>query len=62
MRVCLAIGNATANADGVVATANAHFAHKVTLYEPSLQVRGAVSDFVEKDEIALPFAGADVVQ
>src|SRR5262249_46136194 len=46
-----AIGNVTANADGVVATANAHFAHKVTLYGPDLRVRGAVEEFLNNDTV-----------
>src|SRR5438309_4504158 len=37
-----ALGNATANASGVVASANGHFAHKVTLYDAALKQTGAV--------------------
>ncbi len=46
-----AMGNATANADGVVATANAHFAHKVTLYDQNLTLRTAVEDFLNNDTV-----------
>src|SRR5262249_46210829 len=39
-KVVYAAHNATANADGVVATANAHFAHKVTLYDAAFKQTG----------------------
>lgn len=46
-----AIGNATANRDGIVASANAHFAHKVVLYDAGLRERGAVDDFLNNDVV-----------
>src|SRR5262249_58576560 len=49
--VVYAAHNATANADGAVATANAHFAHKVTLYDRALKQTGAVDDFLNNDKV-----------
>src|SRR5258708_3925947 len=46
-----AMGNATANADGVVATANAHFAHKITLYSRDLKQAGSADDFLNNDKV-----------
>jgi hypothetical protein len=43
--------NATANAAGVVATANAHFAHKVTVYGPDFARRGAADEFLVNDQV-----------
>jgi hypothetical protein len=43
--------NATANGDGVIATANGHFAHKVTLYGPDFARRGAADEFLVSDQV-----------
>ena len=52
--VVYAIANITANAKGVVASANAHFAHKVAIYDHRLQ-RGRepieVQDFLVSDAV-----------
>jgi outer membrane protein assembly factor BamB len=42
---------AAANADGVIATANAHFNHSVNLWGRDLQPVGGVSDFLVSDEV-----------
>ncbi|MGD0088869.1 MAG: hypothetical protein ABSE73_03015 [Planctomycetota bacterium] len=47
--IVYASANVTANADGVVASANGHFAHKVTLYSPALDRTGEVADFLVSD-------------
>src|SRR5262249_56407619 len=44
--VVYAATNATGNADGVVATANGHFAHKGALYNRPMELAGAVEDFL----------------
>lgn len=49
--VVYAAGNATANADGVVATSNAHFAHKIALYNRQLESGGAAEDFLVNDQV-----------
>ena len=36
-------------AAGVIATANAHFNHSVTLWSAALEKRGAVDDFLVSD-------------
>jgi outer membrane protein assembly factor BamB len=43
--------NATANADGVIATANGHFAHKVTVYGPDFARRGEANEFLVNDQV-----------
>ncbi|MCY3024134.1 MAG: hypothetical protein NTW87_34590, partial [Planctomycetota bacterium] len=48
-KIVYAISNVTANADGVVASANGHFAHKVTLYNAALDQTGEVTDFLVSD-------------
>ena len=50
-KIVYAIGNVTANADGVVASANGHFAHKVTLYNPALDQTGELTDFLVNDSV-----------
>src|SRR5262249_9499328 len=50
-KVVYAAGNATANRDGVLATANAHFAHKVTLYNRDFHEQAAVADFLVSDAV-----------
>jgi len=50
-QIVYAIRNVTANADGVVASANGHFAHKVTLYNPSLDQTGELADFLVSDTV-----------
>jgi outer membrane protein assembly factor BamB len=49
--VVYAAGNATANRDGVLATANAHFAHKITLYGRGFDEQAAVADFLVSDAV-----------
>jgi hypothetical protein len=49
--VVYALHNATATADGVVATANGHFAHKVALYDRSLKPTGELADFLNSDAL-----------
>ncbi len=46
-----AIANATANADGVVASANGHFAHKVVIYDRQLHEQAAAADFLVNDQV-----------
>src|SRR5436309_2580609 len=48
-KVVYAAGNATANRDGVLATANAHFNHKVTFYGRGFDEQAAVVDFLAND-------------
>ena len=48
-KIIYAVSNVTANSDGVVASANGHFAHKVTLYDAALDQTGQVSDFLVSD-------------
>jgi outer membrane protein assembly factor BamB len=50
-QVVSAAHNATANADGVLATANAHFAHQVTLYSRSFTQTGTATDFLVSDQV-----------
>lgn len=50
-RVVYAANNATANAGGIVATANAHFAHKVSLYERSFKNQAEATDFLVNDQV-----------
>lgn len=49
--VVYAMHNATASKDGTVATANAHFAHKVTLYDRQLKQTAALDDFLNNDAV-----------
>ena len=49
--VVYAAGNATANRDGVLATANAHFAHKIALYSRGFDEQTAVADFLVSDTV-----------
>ena len=46
-----AMANATANAAGVVASANAHFNHSVTLYDPNLKQFAACNEFLVNDNV-----------
>jgi hypothetical protein len=48
-KVTYALSTATANADGLIATANAHFAHSVNVWSPAFQQLGGVSDFLNSD-------------
>jgi outer membrane protein assembly factor BamB len=43
--------NATANADGIIATSNGHFAHKVTVYGPDFARRGSADEFLVNDQV-----------
>jgi outer membrane protein assembly factor BamB len=49
--VTYACANAVANAQGIIATASGHFAHKVTLYDAAFREIGAVSDFLVGDTV-----------
>jgi len=49
--ITYANGNATANADGMVASSHAHFAHKVVTYNKSLDETGASKDFQVSDSV-----------
>jgi outer membrane protein assembly factor BamB len=49
--VTYALVNVAANRDGVVATANGHFAHKVTLYDQNLKQYGEAADFLVGDNV-----------
>jgi len=49
-KVTAATWNVAANKDGVIATANAHFNHCVTLWNPKFEKLGAVADFLSSDE------------
>lgn len=46
-----AIGNATADSTGIVASANAHFAHQVTFYDARLRQTQAATDFLNNDVV-----------
>jgi outer membrane protein assembly factor BamB len=46
-----ALGNATANREGVIASANAHFNHAVTLYDTNFRQFAACSDFLVNDTV-----------
>jgi outer membrane protein assembly factor BamB len=49
--VVYAAANATANRDGLIATANGHFAHKVALYEADFSSRAGADDFLVSDQV-----------
>lgn len=49
--VVYAMGNATANAAGVIATANAHFAHAVNLYDANFQALATNAEFLVNDAV-----------
>jgi hypothetical protein len=49
--VTYACANATANAQGVTATASGHFAHKVTLYDREFKEIAHVGDFLVNDQV-----------
>jgi hypothetical protein len=46
-----ALTGAAANADGVLATSNAHFSHKVALYDENFKEVASVSDFLVDDRV-----------
>jgi outer membrane protein assembly factor BamB len=46
-----AAANATANAAGIIATANGHFAHQVTLYSREFQQSAAANPFLVSDQV-----------
>jgi hypothetical protein len=53
--------NFAVNANGIIATSDAHFTHAVTLYDPSFRQIGANNDFVNNDQVGfdsppLPYA------
>src|SRR5436190_1091645 len=49
--VAYALNGVAANKDGVLATANGHFAHKVTLYNSQFQQTAEVTDFLVSDAV-----------
>lgn len=49
--VVYAMGNATANAAGMIATANAHFAHAVNLYDSQFRALAANAEFLVNDTV-----------
>jgi hypothetical protein len=49
--VTYACANATANAQGILATASGHFAHKVTLYDRDFRELARVDDFLVSDKV-----------
>ena len=49
--VVYAIHNATANKDGLIATANAHFSHSLNLYDASFNKQHAQDDFLVNDQV-----------
>ncbi|WP_020473606.1 outer membrane protein assembly factor BamB family protein [Zavarzinella formosa] len=49
--VTSALTAATANADGVIATGNAHFNHSVNLWSPAFEKLGTVNDFLNNDTV-----------
>lgn len=49
--VIYAIHNATANAAGVIATANAHFNHSLNFYDSKFQKLVATDDFLVNDQV-----------
>jgi outer membrane protein assembly factor BamB len=46
-----AMSNATANAEGVIASANAHFNHSVNLYDPTFKKFASCSEFLVNDTV-----------
>ncbi len=48
-KVTYAMWGADANADGIMASANAHFSHSVNLWSPSFGLMGTVNDFLSSD-------------
>jgi outer membrane protein assembly factor BamB len=51
VQVTYALAGAAANADGILATANAHFNHSVNLWSPAFQKLGAVDAFLVNDQV-----------
>jgi WD40 repeat protein len=49
--IVYAVQNAIANADGVIASANAHFNHSVNLYDAGFSWHAAVGDFLVSDAV-----------
>ena len=49
--VVYAMHNATANAGGIIATANAHFNHAVNVYDAVFLHRAAANDFLVNDQV-----------
>jgi len=46
-----AIHNATADADGLIASSNGHFSHQVAIYDPEFRKVNAVTDFLVNDQV-----------
>ena len=49
--VVYAMGNATANSQGIIATANAHFAHALNLYDANFKSIATNADFLVSDAV-----------
>ncbi|MDR3634916.1 MAG: hypothetical protein P4L84_14020 [Isosphaeraceae bacterium] len=50
-KVTSALNGATANAGGIIATANAHFSHSVNLWTSRFERLGGVDDFLNNDKV-----------
>ena len=46
-----AINNATADANGLIASSNGHFSHQVTFYDKDFQKINTVTDFLVNDQV-----------
>jgi outer membrane protein assembly factor BamB len=57
--VTYALTAATADGKGVIATSKAHFSHSVNLWSPKFEKLGAVTDFLNNDQVEY-FAPSDV--
>jgi hypothetical protein len=53
--------NATANAHGVIATANSHFNHSVNLYDPNFHPLGSCSEFTNNDKPGVDYGSPAMV-
>ena len=49
--VVYALHNATANSEGVIATANAHFNHSLNLYDGNFRKQVSADDFLVNDQV-----------
>ena len=50
-KVTYATANVAANKDGTIATANAHFNHCLSLWSPTFEKLGTVTDFLVSDQV-----------
>jgi hypothetical protein len=46
-----ALSNATANADGIIATANRHFSHSVNFHDKHFKLLASNNDFKNGDDV-----------